>query len=721
MIELVWFEAAVPRDAAADEMTQMLRVLAARPHHGLRHLQPVVAFEMWLGQDRVRWLVGVEPRLARTLPHELVAQLPSLSLTESRQPARPAPVTARELRLTSLVFPLRQATAQAVTAGLVQVQRQLRGGEAVVIQWVVGPSQRSTRVPVTESPLELFGLATPREPDAEEQRGWKQKLTEPLFGVRGRVGAVAGHPRQAAELLRPTVSALALVSGPRSRLYAGPQSSRTATQLIDIMGRLRSWSGIANAAELAAVIGWCLGGLEVAGSGGRFAAAPQGLLHDRPPRPATAARPLGVSTHPAGQGRAAWLPPDSYATGSHIIGPPGRGKSTLLAQWALADADTGHSVIVLEPKGDLVRDIAARFRPHGNVLVIDPGADPSAPVVGLNPLAGPPHEAERRADSVLGLLREVFGSAIGPRSADVLLHALIMAARLDDGTLTDVMPLLVNPVFRRRVAERVGDPLTITPWLAWFDNLSEADRAQVVGPIGNKVRPWTARPVIRHLLGQAAPKFDLAQVFDRPTVLLVNLNSGVLGPETARLIGSLLLGELWHHIQRQTARPAGYRRPVTVVLDEWHTFVAGLDFADVVARARGARVNIVAAHQHLGQLSPALRSAALANLGTQVVFRPAVEDASPLARVLGAPVTADDLTSLGSYRAAVKTTVDGQAVRAFEVVTPSLSDALRDPEAMRQDSSQRYGLAPAAIDAALLERWQGGTPDGPVGVRRTGR
>lgn len=374
----------------------------------------------------------------------------------------------------------------------------------------------------------------------------------------------------------------------------------------------------------------------------------------------------------------------------------------------------------MEPKSDLVTDVAARLGEHGNVVIVEPGT--TGPVIGLNPLSGPRHDAERRADAVLGLLREVFGSAIGPRSADVLLHALVMAARLDDGTLCDVIPILGNPRYRRAVAAKVSDPLTVSPWLAWYDSLSEEQRAQVVMPVRNKLSAWTARPAIRHLLGQPAPKFDLAQVFDRPTVLLVSLNAGLLGPETTSLIGSLFLQSLWNHVQRQTTRPAAYRRPVTVMVDEWQTFAAGLDFADALARSRGAGVNVVAAHQHLGQLTPELRSAALANLGTRAAFRPAEEDARPLARVFGEPVTPEDLMGLGPYRAAVKTTVAGAPLPAFEVVTPPLPDALRDPAELRRTSAERYGADPAAIDAALLAQWSGELPpDGPVGVRRTGR
>lgn len=720
MTDLVWHQAFPPRDAGLADLTAMLRTLAGRPRHGLRRLQPLVVLELWLDRDRARWLIGIEPSIARTLPTELVAQLSGLVQVPIDEPERPTPVTAREVRLTSMIFPLRTDNGPVVTAGLFGARGQLRTSEATVVQWVIGPSYRSTQLPLTQTPLELLGFATPRQPDGDEQRAWKAKLTEPLYGVRGRIGAVAGDRRRAAELLRSVVSALALAGGARGRVYAARQSSQVAGQLIRVMGRLRSWSGILNAEELAALSGWCLDGLEVPGGAGAFAPPPAALLRPAHSQPTPGARPLGLSRHPAAAQETVWLPRSSYGVHAHVIGPPGRGKSTLLAHWVTAEAAGHGSVVVIEPKGDLITDVLARLprQAHARTVIIDPGAD-ELPVVGFNPLAGDRQDAERRADDILGLLRDVFGSGVGPRSADVLLHSLVMAARLEDGTLADVPTLLTNPVFRRWAASQVTDPLTIGPWLGWFDNLSEPERAQVVGPVLNKLRPWTARPAIRRLLGQPRPAFDLASVFARPTVLLVNLNAGAMGAETARLVGSLLLQQLWQLAQRQTALPPNKRLPLSIVMDEWQTFVAGLDFADVLARARGANVSFTVAHQHLAQLTSHLQAAVLANIGARIVFRPAVTDSRVLAKVLGAPIKPEDLERLPAYRAAARVLVDGAPSSPFEVATPPLLDALQDPAALRRASAAHFGAAPDAIDAALLARWRDNQPpDAPVGLRR---
>ncbi|HEX5116548.1 MAG TPA: type IV secretory system conjugative DNA transfer family protein [Pseudonocardiaceae bacterium] len=721
MTELRWFEAVPPRGTSLAGVTAMVRILAGRPRYGLRQLQPLVVFETWLYPDRVRWLVGIETAVARTLPGELAVQLPGLVLTGVDEPERPVPITARDVQFTSLSYPLRLDTATGVSAGLLRARDDLRSGEAVVVQWVVGPSHFFARQPLQQTPLDLLGITTPRQPDASDRRAWQQKITEPLFGIRGRLGAVAVEPRWAGALLRPVLSALSLANGTQSRMRASQQSSRTAAQLIQVMGRARTWSGMVNASELGVLLGWVNDGLDMAGLPSGFAPPPAELLaEDEPDTTTTAERVLGTSTHPASRGTLVRLPFASYAAHLHVVGPSGSGKSTSLASWAVADATAQRSVIIIEPKGDLVVDVLARLpaERHGDVVVIDPDAD--GPVVGFNPLAGARKDAERRADSLLQLFRELFGTAIGPRSADVLLHALIMAARLPDGTLTDVMPLLTNPGFRRLAARQVGDPLVIGPWLAWFDGLSDGERTQVVSPIGNKLRVFTARPSVRRLLGQATPRFDLSVVFQRPTVLLVNLNAGAIGPITSQTIGALLLGQIWEAIQRQTTLPELQRRPVTVIVDEWQALMAGLDFADVLARARGARVSFTVAHQHLDQLSPTLRAAVLANARSRVVYRPAEGDVRTLAHALGESVVPDDLERLPAFHAVARVLVDGAPSRAFEVATLPLPPATADAEAVRRASAIRYGVDPAELDEAILRRWQGGDqpPDAPIGAQR---
>src|SRR5258707_748245 len=88
MTELRWFEAFPPRTLSLTGLTGLVRVLAGRPRLGLRQLQPVVTFEVWLNRTEVRWLVGCDEQVARHLPGELAAQLPALSLVTVKESPR---------------------------------------------------------------------------------------------------------------------------------------------------------------------------------------------------------------------------------------------------------------------------------------------------------------------------------------------------------------------------------------------------------------------------------------------------------------------------------------------------------------------------------------------------------------------------------------------------------------------------------------------------------
>jgi hypothetical protein len=721
MVELDWFECYPPAPLKLPDVVAVVRLLADRGRPTLFRRAPVVTLETWIEHRTVRWLIGMDRQLSRSLPSQFTAQLPGLALTERRTPDRPPLRLAQTVRPSNLGFPLRLDTAEAVTAALLAIRNELSPRERVVVQWVVGPSAARHRPPTQFHWEEALGLRPPAKPDAAIKRGWRDKVDEPLFGVQGRIGVVAHHTSRAVGLLKVVATALGLANSPHTRLLIGRGTTTTAHRLIEVMGSGRTWSGILNAAELAALLGWPLGNVTIPGRlSALLGQAPKSLRIPHGAPPANGDRVLGVSLHPADSGDLVTMPAASTTHHLHIIGPTGSGKSHELAQLVLADADAGHAVMVIEPKGDLINDVLARLtvHRHKDVVLIEPG-DASS-VVGFNPLAGPAAEAERRADELLHLFRELFGSALGPRSSDVLLHALITAARLDDGTLTDVPVLLTNPAFRRRALSKVSDPLVLAPYWAWFDGLSDGERSQVISPIQNKLRVFVSRASIRRMLGQPSPRFDLSELLTSRRIVLVNLNRGVIGPETAALLGSLLLQQLWQAIQRRAAVPSGRRRPVMVIVDEWQDYVSALNFGDVLAQSRGLGVGWTLAHQHLHQLSGELQSAVLANARSRLAFRPAQKDVRALAAVLGGSITDETLEQLGAFEVCARLLVRSQVSDPFGLRTLPLAPPTNDVTALRQSAQQRFGVSGNDIDQALRTRWQGGSdePEQPIGITR---
>jgi ABC-type phosphonate transport system ATPase subunit len=455
-------------------------------------------------------------------------------------------------------------------------------------------------------------------------------------------------------------------------------------------------------------------------AGGHINLVPGSLLVKTETNEPPTERTLGESLHPAQRGRQVVVPEHTSLHHLHVIGPTGSGKSTLLANLITADITAGRSVLVIEPKGDLISDVLARIPAdrRDDVVLLEPNPQRS---VGVNVLAGEPDQAERRADQIVNLLAELHHGNLGPRSTDVALHALITASRLPDGTLTDVPTLLTNPAFRRWALAQVADPLVLSPWWSWFDGLSDGERGQVVAPLLNKLRAFLVRDALRRMLGQADPKFALDELFAKRRIVLVNTNKGNLGPETSSLLGALLLTQLWAAIQRRSAVAQEQRHPVMVTLDEVqdNLHLPGVDLGDFFAQARGLGVAVTVAHQHLDQLNASQRAGILANARSRVVFRPAPADAKPLAAAMGDALDSSDLLRLRAFEACAQLLVDGQVTRPFSVKTHPLPAWRSDPAALRKLSAERYGVDGAEVDQALAERWQGAKgPDGPVGVKR---
>jgi DNA helicase HerA-like ATPase len=715
---LTWYDVYPPAGLDLAALTQLIRPLASRPRLGLMRRTPIAVFELWSKGGRLAWLLGLDPHLASTVPAQLRAQLPGLTLVEMTDPSRPTPDLATTVYATGLVQPLRTEMASPISAGLLDTLRSLRKRESAVVQFVVGPAEERKVVPTPFDPRRALGLRPRPTPTTHEQNLWRQKAAEPLFAVRCRVGVAAATAQRAMAIIRLLVSSLQLANASHTELRPRTTTAAEARRLITVHTRGTRWSAVLNAAELAAILGWPIDGVMAPGVDRAAHPAPAALLASPRQRP-DGVRLLGTSLHPADNGQVVTLPVATCLHHVHVTGVTGAGKSTLLAGFARADLTAGHGLLIVEPRGDLVQDVLAGVPPsrRDDVVVIEPRT--SGWVVGINPLAGSRVDAERRADDVLHLFHELYPN-VGPRSSDVLLHALIALARTHEGTLADLPILLTNSRFRRQILSEVSDPLVLAPFFAWYDGLSEAERSQVIAPVLNKTRAFLSRSAIRRLLGQARPRFHIDELLTQRKVVLVNLNAGLIGTETANLIGSLLMTQLWQAIQRRAAVPPSNRTPVMVVVDEVQNYLRlPVSIGDMLAQARGLGVSLTVAHQHLGQLTPTLRAAFGANARSKIALRPSSDDREPLARAFGGRLKAADFEALGAFEAYARLLVDG-------VMGPPLLVKTLPPEAgqseagvLRDRSLKLYGRDGAELDAQLRQRWYDQPkPDGSIGVRR---
>ena len=92
----------------------------------------------------------------------------------------------------------------------------------------------------------------------------------------------------------------------------------------------------------------------------------------------------------------------------------------------------------------------------------------------------------------------------------------------------------------------------------------------------------------------------------------------------------------------------------------------------MLAEARGFRLSMVLAHQHLGQLPRELKEGISTNARSKVFFTASPEDARELARHTAPRLTDHDLAHLGVYHAAARLVLHGQEAEPFTLLTQPL-------------------------------------------------
>lgn len=368
----------------------------------------------------------------------------------------------------------------------------------------------------------------------------------------------------------------------------------------------------------------------------------------------------------------------------------------------LADINAGRSVLVLDPKADLINDLLMRIpeKRMGDVVIIDPSD--SCPC-GFNPLAFKEYgDPSLIADAILSVLKEIFSDCWGIYTQDVLTAALLTLTGAENATLLWLLPLLTDENFRRRITGKVKDRIALRPFWEQFEALRDTEKRQQISPVLNKLRQLTLRPGLRNILGQAKPKFSLTDLFYKRKIVLVPLNRGLTGGESARLLGSLIVGLTWMLALSRAGIPAEKRHIVEIYIDELQDYISlPTDLSDALAQARGLGVGLTLAHQYRDQLPLEIRSGVDANARNKIVFGLNSRDAKDMA-AMAPELTAEDFMALPRYQIYTSFQLGGRNIGWVQGRTLPPPPALRDAAELKAKSQAAYGIPAEQIEEEYL-------------------
>jgi len=402
------------------------------------------------------------------------------------------------------------------------------------------------------------------------------------------------------------------------------------------------------------------------------------------------------------------LAPEDRAQHLYVVGKTGLGKSTLLRNLILQDLYAGRGVGLLDPHGDLARDVLDAI-PRGRtneVLYFNPG-DLARPV-GLNLLPKvAPYAAHLVVSGVLSAFRGIWGSSWGPRLEYILGHSL--AALLDRGLTILALPrLLSDDAFRERVTAKVRDPVIRAFWREEYARYERRFRLEAIAPIQNKIGRLLANAPMRNILGQTRSRFDACFLMDRGRIMIANLAKGVIGEDHARLLGALLLSQFQWAAMQRSGNPDSPRTPFYLYIDEFQTFATEA-LTSILAEARKYGLALILAHQYLDQLTDEIRQSVFGNAGNLVAFRVGQADARILEDEFGGDVKMGNLVSLGKHEIYARLLDHGRAIMPFRgrTLPPIRGAATGHREAVIRHSQERYGRSREEVERKV-DRWLGG-------------
>jgi hypothetical protein len=313
-----------------------------------------------------------------------------------------------------------------------------------------------------------------------------------------------------------------------------------------------------------------------------------------------------------------YLPEQDRSTHTYVLGTSGTGKSKALATWFLGDVSTGKGCGVIDPHGDLIRDIVDNCPYREDIIIVDL-TDPNS-IIGFNPLEQQEGiDPYTQALELVEVFRKIWdlSDSGAPRLLEILRNTVYTLIE-SGGTMLDIEPLLTNKEFREEKIRYVKNEAVNIFWNHRFAQWSPSAKITNIESTLNKVSTFTSDPRIRMMLSVRRSTIDIRNIMDTGKAMLINLSKGALRTNSY-LLGALFVAKIQMAAMSRESLPPSHRVPWYLYVDEFQNYATD-SFAEIMSEARKYGLSITLAHQNLKQLPEALKATILGNAKNFIIF-----------------------------------------------------------------------------------------------------
>ncbi|MBI5045919.1 MAG: type IV secretion system DNA-binding domain-containing protein [Candidatus Niyogibacteria bacterium] len=382
---------------------------------------------------------------------------------------------------------------------------------------------------------------------------------------------------------------------------------------------------------------------------------------------------------------------------TYVVGKSGMGKTTLLENMAIQDIISGNGVGIIDPHGDFAEKML-NYVPKErikDVIYFNP-VDTSYPI-GFNIMEGVGEDQRHLvAAGLMGVFKKIWPDVWSARMEYILNNTVLALLEYPGSTLLGINRMLADKDYRKKVVDNVTDEVVKAFWTQEFAKYTERFAQEATPAIQNKIGQFITNSLIRNIVGQEKSSFDMRKIMDEKKILIMNLSKGKVGESNSHLLGAMLITKLYLAAMSRVDTPEEERNDFYLYVDEFQNFATDA-FSNILSEARKYRLNLIIAHQYIGQLvtetSTRVRDAVFGNVGTMIAFRVGGTDAEFLEKEFAPEFTALDLVNLPFAGIYLKLMVDGVTSFPFSAKTlPPLAKAeISFKEDIIKNSQQTYG------------------------------
>ncbi len=409
----------------------------------------------------------------------------------------------------------------------------------------------------------------------------------------------------------------------------------------------------------------------------------------------------------------------------YVIGKTGTGKSALLNNLITQDIANGEGLCVIDPHGELAEGILEKIPKErmDDVIYFNP-ADAEFHI-GFNVLELPdPKYKHLAASGLMSIFTKIWSGVWSARMEYILNNAILALLDTPGSTLLGITRLLVDKEFRQKIVGNIKDPVVKAFWVNEYEEWKDQFRNEAIAPIQNKVGQFLSTSMVRNIVGQSKSTIDIFDIMNTGKIFIVNVSKGRIGEDNSALLGAMLITKIQLAAMERVRVPEDERVDFYLYVDEFQNFATD-SFASILSESRKYRLDLILAHQYIGQLvtdvSTKVRDAVFGNVGTMIAFRIGAADAEFLESEFEPEFVPQDFVNLPNYTVYLKLMVDGVTSRPFSAKTLPPFKVESSSEIVKRiiDNSRKRYTRPAWEVEKEVSDWSGmGGPGGSAGAGR---